>query len=73
MFSQFLTDYECEIVDRFIIKHEVKHFDYNLFNLAVSNTLPTWRVEQLLGTENTETEVYQDYVKRLIITTNNNK
>lgn len=60
-----LTKYEKDIVDDFFIKHNIDTFDLHTFNLVVSNTLPTWRSEQLVGT-NKKSLAYVDYVKDLL-------
>ena len=60
-----LTKYEKDIVDNFFIEHNIDTFDLHTFNLVVSNTLPEWRSERLIGT-NKKSLAYVDYVKDLL-------
>ena len=47
--AKTLTRTEKDLVDNFIIKNQIGTFDVQTFNMAVSNTLPSWRSEELLN------------------------
>lgn len=63
--SKTLTKNEKDIVDNFFIKYDIGTFDVQTFNLAVSNTLPTWRSEELIN-NGKKSLAYVDYVKDLL-------
>jgi hypothetical protein len=71
MYAKTLTKYEKDIIDNVIITY-YDSFDIAVFNHAIANTLPTWRCEQLVDTNNStkKTIAYIDYVKDFLKTQN---
>ncbi len=65
MATKTLSKQETVIVDEYFINNNIQTFDVPNFNLALCNTLPTWRSEQLVN-ENKKSLAYIDYVKNLI-------
>jgi len=65
MAKKTLSKEETVIVDNYFIQHNIQTFDVPNFNLALCNTLPTWRAEQLVN-ENKKSLAYIDYVKTLL-------
>lgn len=63
-----LDKHEKNLVDQYILRNNVTELSLNEFNLAISNTLPTWRTEMLVNTNNTQkrTLAYIDYRKDLL-------
>ena len=67
-----LTDIETELIDNFFVSHNIKHFTRSTFVLAVANTFPNWRGEQLcncydyVSCEQTTPEVFYEYVNKLL-------
>ena len=66
--TKTLTTYEKDIIDHFLIKNAD---DFNLvwFNHAIANTLPTWRCEQLVNTNDSHqlTDAFIEYKKDLTV------
>jgi hypothetical protein len=57
------------ILDNYFLKHNIGNFDYAMFRIAVANTLPTWRSEQLASDSVYTGEVpiaYIDYLENLV-------
>ena len=63
--AKTLTKTEKDIVDKFFVTYDIGTFDVPTFNLAISNTLPTWRTEELINS-NKKSLAYVDYVKDLL-------
>jgi hypothetical protein len=63
-----LTTYEKDIVDHFLIKN-ANEFNLVWFNHAIANTLPSWRSEQLVNTNDTlePTQAFIEYKKDLTV------
>ena len=63
-----LDKHEKTLVDQYFIKNNINDFTITHFNLAINNTLPTWRTEMLVNTNNTQknTLAYIDYRKDLL-------
>ena len=65
--TKTLTTYEKDIVDHFLIKHQAPEFNLVWFNHAIANTLPSWRCEQLVNTNDAleTSEAFIEYKKDL--------
>ena len=63
--AKTLTKTEKDIVDKFFVTYDIGTFDVPTFNLAVANTLPTWRTEELIN-NGKKSLAYIDYVKDLL-------
>lgn len=64
-----LTKTETILVDQYFLKHNIGNFDYAMFRIAVANTLPTWRSEQLASDSVYTGNVsfaYIDYLENLV-------
>ena len=63
--NKTLTTYEKDIIDQYILKINPSEITLGTFNYALSNTLPTWRSEMLVDTNDNSfvTDAYTDYIK----------
>jgi hypothetical protein len=46
-----LTNVEVKLIDNYIIRNQVTTLDQSYFLNALCNTVPSWRAEQLVGTD----------------------
>ena len=64
-----LSDIEVKLIDEYIIRNQFTEIDQVHFLNALANTVPTWRGEELVGTDHVyhskETEVYRTYINQL--------
>jgi hypothetical protein len=65
---QILTKYEKDIIDHFLIRNNAPELNVAWFNHAIANTLPSWRSEQLVDTDNSTeiSDAFTDYKKDLM-------
>lgn len=65
--TKTLTKSEKVIIDGYFINNNIDTFDVPNFNMALNNTLPSWRTEQLVDVnQNNKSLAYIDYVKDLL-------
>lgn len=63
-----LNKIEKDIVDHFFIKNNINELSLVWFNHAIANTLPTWRCEQMVNTNDTlePNQAFIEYQKDLL-------
>ena len=63
-----LNKIEKDIVDHYFLKNNISELNLVWFNHAIANTLPTWRCEQMVDTNDTlePTQAFIDYKKDLL-------
>ena len=61
-----LTNIEVKLIDEYIVRNNLTDFDQAYFNNVLGNIVPTWRAEELVGTDtvyaNTISQSYIDYL-----------
>jgi hypothetical protein len=62
--TKTLNKIEIDIVTDVLIRGDYETLDIASFNHAVSNSLPTWRAEHVVGSENNI--AYVEYVKEIL-------
>lgn len=62
--TKTLSKFEKDIVTNVLIKGDYVTLDIASFNHAVSNSLPTWRAEYVVGSENNI--AYVEYIKEIL-------
>ncbi len=68
-YGKTLSKYEKQIVTDVLVRGQYTTIDVASFNHALANSLPTWRTEQLVDTNQVKkTLAYVDYMKTLLRT-----
>lgn len=62
--TKTLNKFEKDIVTSVLVKGDYVTLDIASFNHAVSNSLPTWRAEHVVGSENNI--AYVEYIKEIL-------
>ena len=65
-----LSNIETQLIDKYVISNNFTEFSEAYFYYALSDIVPTWRLEQIAGQERVYelviTDAYTDYINQLI-------